>query len=87
MTALSRFASSYASLATAARAFVPSGRSFRALPTAAYASPLDTLFAVLKEGKVGLVKSLAGEYDAVAIRDKMDGLVKDNPVLMLSFTT
>ncbi|KAL9182915.1 hypothetical protein ACHAXT_004194 [Thalassiosira profunda] len=71
----------FASLATAARAFVPAGRSIRALPTAAYASPLDTLFAVLKGGKVGLVKSLAGEYDAAAIRDKMDGLVKDNPIL------
>ena len=49
--------------------------------------PLDSLFAFLKDGKVGLVKSLAGEYDAVAVRNKIDGLVKENAVLMFSFTT
>eukprot|EP00970_Alexandrium_tamarense_P002040 scaffold276_cov200-Alexandrium_tamarense.AAC.3 len=46
------------------------------------ANPLDTLFAVLKEGKVGLVKSIAGDYDAIAIRNKMDTLIEENPVLM-----
>ncbi len=49
--------------------------------------PLDNLFAFLKQGKVGLVKSLAGNYDSVAVRDKIDGLVKKNAVLMFSFTT
>ena len=37
--------------------------------------------------KVGLVKSLAGDYDADAVRGKLDNMVADNPVLMLSFTT
>lgn len=49
--------------------------------------PLDSLFAFLKGGKVGLVKSLAGEYDAIAVRSKIDSLVKKNSVLMFSFTT
>ena len=37
--------------------------------------------------KKNLVKSLAGEYDESAVRARLDGLVNDNPVLMLSFTT
>ena len=37
--------------------------------------------------KVGLVKSLAGDYDADAVRGKLENMVADNPVLMLSFTT
>ena len=81
----------FVSLAVSSRAFV-SGGGRTSLhntrrPMALAASPLDNLFAFLKEGKVGLVKSLAGEYDSVAIRNKIDGLVKDSPVLMLSFTT
>ena len=42
---------------------------------------------LLSEGKKQLVKALAGEYDEAAIREKLNGLVNDNPVLMLSFTT
>ena len=76
---------------TSTRAFVvPVGLHARASSPACTplaANPLDTLFSVLKEGKVGLVKSLAGEYDADAVRAKLDGLVEDNSVLMLSFTT
>ena len=75
---------------TSTRAFVvPVGLHARASPacTPLAANPLDTLFSVLKEGKVGLVKSVAGEYDADAVRAKLDGLVEDNSVLMLSFTT
>ncbi len=49
--------------------------------------PLDNLFAFLKQGKVGLVKSLAGDYDSDAVREKIDGLVKKNAVFMFSFTT
>mmetsp|Transcript_28005 Transcript_28005/g.45972 ORF Transcript_28005/g.45972 Transcript_28005/m.45972 type:complete len:87 (+) Transcript_28005:117-377(+) len=79
---------SFVSFAVVAHAFVPGGRSPHARPTAALAAgPLDNLFALLKGGKVGLVKSLAGEYDAVAVRNKMDSLVQDSPVLMYSFTT
>ena len=80
-----------ASIAAAARAFAPppAARSLaRRTPMIALAAgPLDNLFGFLKEGKVGLVKSIAGEYDSVAIRAKIDSLVESNPVLMLSFTT
>ena len=50
-------------------------------------NPIDGFFAFLKEGKVGLVKSLAGDYDAPAIRSKIDNLISENDVLMFSFTT
>jgi len=40
----------------------------------------------LNEGKKALVKSLAGEYDEVAVANKLNGLIQDEPVLMLSFT-
>ena len=77
----------FASIAISAYGFV-SGSSASRRPTLALAAnPLDTIFSVMKEGKVGLVKSLAGDYDAVAIQSKLDGLVDNNPVLMLSFTT
>jgi len=39
----------------------------------------------LNEGKKALVKSLAGEYDQEAVRAKLNGLIADKPVLMLSF--
>lgn len=39
----------------------------------------------LNEGKKALVKSLAGDYDKVATRAKLNGLIADNSVLMLSF--
>ena len=78
----------------AAHAFVPAHGGRQVSRTRASSSlfgagggPLDSLFAFLKDGKVGLVKSLAGEYDAVAVRNKIDGLVKENAVLMFSFTT
>ena len=45
------------------------------------------MFEFLKEGKKKLVKSLAGDYDEVAVRARLNGLINDNPVLMLSFTT
>jgi glutaredoxin 3 len=43
--------------------------------------------AFFNEGKKKLVKSLAGEYDATAIQDRMNGLIDAEPVLMFSFTT
>ena len=76
----------FASIAVSAYGFV-SGSISRRPTLALAANPLETVFSVLKEGKVGLVKSLAGDYDAVAIQSKLDGLVDGNPVLMLSFTT
>jgi hypothetical protein len=39
------------------------------------------------EGKKALVKSLAGEYDEVAVKARIDGLIAENPVFMFSFTT
>jgi hypothetical protein len=45
------------------------------------------LFDFLKQGKIQLVKTIAGNYDETAIQNRLDGLVKENPVLMLSFTT
>lgn len=50
-------------------------------------NPLQNIFTLLKDGKKGLVKSLAGEYDNVAIRNRMDNDITGNPVLMYSFTT
>jgi hypothetical protein len=45
------------------------------------------MFGFLNDGKKALVKSLAGEYDAPAVQARMQGLINDNTVLMLSFTT
>ena len=44
-------------------------------------------FDFIKDGKKALVKKLAGDYDAVAVRARLDGLIADNKVLMLSFNT
>ena len=41
----------------------------------------------LNEGKKALVKSLAGDYDASTIQQRIKSLIEENPVLMLSFTT
>ena len=70
--------------AGSARAFAPSPRpGFAAPPPRTRAN----LFDFLKDGKKALVRSLAGEYDAPAVRERIDGLVKGNPVLMFSFRT
>ena len=45
------------------------------------------LFNFLNEGKMALVKSMAGDYDEKVIQARIDSLVSENPVLMLSFTT
>jgi len=45
------------------------------------------LFDLFNEGKKALVKKLAGEYDAASVRARLDSLINDNSVLMLSFTT
>mmetsp|Transcript_25316 Transcript_25316/g.76032 ORF Transcript_25316/g.76032 Transcript_25316/m.76032 type:complete len:97 (+) Transcript_25316:186-476(+) len=39
----------------------------------------------LNEGKKALVKALAGPYDAARVGARLDGLIADEPVLMLSF--
>jgi len=45
------------------------------------------LFGFLKDAKKNLVKSLAGEYDEVAVKARIAGDVSNNSVLMYSFTT
>jgi glutaredoxin 3 len=45
------------------------------------------LMDVFNEGKKALVKKIAGDYDEVAISARIDGLISQNKVLMLSFTT
>ena len=45
------------------------------------------LFNFLKDGKQALVRSLAGDYDKEAVRGRVNNLIEENPVLMLSFTT
>mmetsp|Transcript_22202 Transcript_22202/g.33673 ORF Transcript_22202/g.33673 Transcript_22202/m.33673 type:complete len:88 (+) Transcript_22202:103-366(+) len=45
------------------------------------------LFDLFNEGKKALVKKLAGDYDSEAIRARIDGLINQNEVLMLSFRT
>lgn len=41
----------------------------------------------LNDGKKAFVKSLAGDYDAAAIQERIKGMIEENSVLMLSFTT
>jgi glutaredoxin 3 len=45
------------------------------------------VFNFFKEGKKALVKSLAGNYDAKEIRSRIETLIEENAVLMLSFTS
>lgn len=79
-----------ASFAVLARPFAPARRFAvprRTSSLGAQGSPLDGLFSFVKDGKAKFVKSIAGDYDAAAVRGKIDKLIVDNPVLMLSFTT
>jgi hypothetical protein len=64
-----------------------SSRHTLSLGGASGGNPLDGIFSFVKEGKARLVKSIAGDYDAAAVREKIDKLIADNRVLMLSFTT
>jgi glutaredoxin 3 len=58
-----------------------------------YASLADTVQKVLinnsplQQAKQALVQSLAGDYDATAIRAQLNGWIAQEPVLMLSFQT
>lgn len=45
------------------------------------------MFDFLKQGKQALVKTLAGDYDEEVVRARLNSLISDNPVIMLSFTT
>jgi len=48
---------------------------------------IGNISGLFDEGKKKIVKSFAGDYDAAAIRNRINELIDDNPVLMLSFTT
>ena len=83
---------SLASCAVLARPFTPAGGRFATLLPSPRRTTTSSLmgggpFDIFNEGKKAFVKSLAGEYDAIAVRTKIDSLIKDNSVLMLSFTT
>lgn len=41
----------------------------------------------LAKGKQALAKLQAGNYDEVATREKLEGLIRDNPVVMFSFSS
>ena len=69
-------------LSTPSQAFAPPpSKAVRGSPTEVQ------LFNLFNEGKKALVRSIAGEFDEVAIGARLDSLINDNKVLMLSFTT
>ena len=68
------------------QAFVPPPVTAAAPPTSNSRTAL-ALFEMFNEGKKLLVKKLAGDYDEVAVQARLDSLVSENPVLMLSFVT
>ena len=70
----------------AGMAFVPPETTRRGVPASATSTAL-ALFEMFNQGKKMLVKQLAGDYDEAAIQARLDSLVVENPVLMLSFTT
>lgn len=75
-------------LTQSAQAFLNKPGTFACVRNAVATSTTQVnLFDIFNEGKKALVKKIAGDYDAAAIRARLDGLIADNPVLMLSFTT
>ena len=85
-------------LLVGASAFATPGRSVRAASALHAEDPTKVWYAELangiqnvltnsplNEGKKAFVKMLAGPYDEQAVRAKLDGLIADEPVLMLSF--
>ena len=64
--------------------------STRAEETTRYAEIANTVQNLLtnsplNEGKKAVVKMMAGPYDAKAVGARLDSLIADEPVLMLSF--
>lgn len=56
-------------------------------PLASIANGIKNIFAPLNEGKKALVRALAGPYNRDLVRSRLDKLIQEKPVLMLSFTT
>jgi len=74
-------------LTGSACAFISSNRKFTTSTRYDTSIGVGNILGLFDEGKKKLVKSLAGEYDAAAIQDRVNKLIDDNPVLMFSFTT
>jgi len=69
-------------------AFVSSNSKFTSTRTRYDTSiGVGNILGLFDDGKKKLVKSMAGEYDAAVIQDRINLLIDDNPVLMFSFTT
>jgi len=68
-------------------AFISSNSKFTTSTRYDTSIGVGNILGLFDEGKKKLVKSLAGEYDAAAIQDRVNKLIDDNPVLMFSFTT
>jgi hypothetical protein len=80
------FALSFFVLAEGGHAFLKESLSRGLVPKKAAQKPTAlSVFDFFNEGKKMVVKKLAGEYDEVAIRSRLDDLITTNPVLMLSF--
>ena len=78
---------------TAADAFVPApivGDSIisnKVSPSPTEMHMVGGIKDLFNDGKKKVVKVIAGDYDKVAIKARVDGLIADSPVLMFSFTT
>jgi glutaredoxin 3 len=77
-------------LSSTSHAFVRPTLALHSNPSGSSSTTSSTelgLMNFLNNGKKKLVKSLAGDYDAAAVKARIVGLIDDNPVLMFSFTT
>ena len=77
---------------TAADAFVPAPAVGNSIISNKVSSPTELHMVggikdLFNDGKKKVVKVIAGDYDKVAIKARVDGLIADSPVLMFSFTT
>ena len=77
---------------TTADAFVPAPIVGNSISNNKVSSPTELHMVggikdLFNDGKKKVVKVIAGDYDKVAIKARVDGLIADSPVLMFSFTT
>ena len=79
-------------LSSTADAFVPAPAVGNSISNKVSPSPTELHMVggikdLFNDGKKKVVKVIAGDYDKVAIKARVDGLIADSPVLMFSFTT
>ena len=79
-------------LSSTADAFVPAPAVGNSISNNKVSSPTELHMVggikdLFNDGKKKVVKVIAGDYDKVAIKARVDGLIADSPVLMFSFTT